>query len=418
MAQSHSEQEAPPYNEEPGHGREALEQAARLAEQAAQSRVMREDAQRITRSTASVRRNDVEPQRALGAQDEITRLKQELEQTQNMGMRFAATAIRLGNEINVFKSDLQLTRERMQEAAKLDEALAAAKAETECVRTELDAVSRDTEQRIEALTLQLAETEARAQQEVAQLTAWQGNEAQGLRTEVGRLQEALARAVQRVDELDGSLGKAVQRSTELEAGQAAAKRRVSDLEQEFVRLSDASTRAETACENAERQSTQAQTELESMYTAARCEYELLQSQQEARQQEAQAALAAANGQLAGLAAELAVIRDSSDTVRQDEQLIMHLRAELERTLQECTDLRDERSAVVYDLERAHAALQEKDRALNDVLMLIDVTESAVKVTELEPRSIHDPQRKRAMVGGTQGSRATSPVRSAPRDLGG
>jgi hypothetical protein len=288
--------------------------------------------------------------------------------------------------------------------------------------------------------MQLAEAEAVAHQEAERVAERLASETQRLQTELTQLREALASAQMRAAELDDSRGKTLQRSAELEADQAAAQSRVRDLEQAASRLAEdlacadaeriAAVRlhneSEAAREDAERRAVQLQAaldqaaaravaEMDEVRAAAQCEHDALQAQLAALQQETQAVLTRSNEQLAQNYAEIATLHDQLGTLRQDaaaqaerlqialrqaeelplrdEHEEMHIREDLERALQESARLRDERRAVEVDLERAHAALQEKDRALNDALLLVTLTETAAKASELELLRMHESKRE-------------------------
>jgi len=522
----------------------------RLAVQAAELHAAREQARLAAQTVAEGWRSETEPRRPIGTQDEIALLKSELDQTKDLGMRFAATAIRLGSEVNGLKSDLKLTQEQILEArrhgdmadaqlqetqcqvialqaeltrlreelaaqhsslaqaqqtahtqaegwteeihnlreelhrlsaqlgeaqrlyqeaqgqmaalqselaaaramlaqtqadsahteARLGNALATAITDTERARAELTDVSLSAQRQIEALTMQLAEAEAVAHQEAERVAERLASETQRLQTELTQLREALANAQMRSAELDDSRGKTLQRSAELEADQAAAQSRVRDLEQAASRLAEdlacadaeriAAVRlhneSEAAREDAERRAVQLQAaldqaaaravaEMDEVRAAAQCEHDALQAQLAALQQETQAVLTRSNEQLAQNYAEIATLHDQLGTLRQDaaaqaerlqialrqaeelplrdEHEEMHIREDLERALQESARLRDERRAVEVDLERAHAALQEKDRALNDALLLVTLTETAAKASELELLRMHESKRE-------------------------
>jgi len=168
-------------------------------------------------------------------------------------------------------------------------------------------------------------------------------------------------------------------------------------------------------ESLEQAAARAMAEIDEVRAAAQCEHDALQVHLAVLQQETQAALARSHEQLAQNNSEIISLRAQLDTARQDaadqaerlqialrqaeefplryEYEEMRIREDLERTLQENARLRDERRAVEVDLERAHAALQEKDRALNDALLLVTLTETTANASELELLRMHGPKRE-------------------------
>ncbi len=285
MLDSQLDQSPPPHHEELGQS-DSLEEVMRLAVEAAQLHMAREQARLATQTTAEERRSETALQ-APSETDVIALLKRELDQTKDLGMRYAATAIRLSNEVDALKSALKLSQ------------------------------------------AQILDT-----------------------------------------------------------------RRHGDM-------------ADAQRQESPRQMLTLQTEL----TCLRDELAAQHAQLAALRQEAQADLTRANEQLAQNCAEISALRDQLNTSRQDsaaqaerlqtdlwevedasyrdKQAGIDLLEELERARQESASLRDERRRLELDLERAHAALQEKDRALNEALLLVTFTETAAQAFELELLRMHD-----------------------------